>query len=102
MAAAVSLADFDIKYQYEGSVTVAFLISPATMDSADTVDITALLNGKKLVGLSAWDIDTTNGVDSVTATYAVATDVITVDAAGGTTDSTYVLRVELMNTNSSK
>ena len=96
------MSDFDIKYQYEGGVTVAFLVSPSTMDSNDTVDITNLLHGRKLVGLSAWDISTTNGVDSVTATYAVATDIITVDAAGGTTDSTYVLRVELMNTNSAK
>ena len=102
MAAAVSLDDFDIKYQHEGEITVAFLVSPATMDSADTVDITNLLQGRKLVGLSGWDIDTTNGVNVVTATYVVTTDVITVDAGGGTTDSTYVLRVELMNNTSSK
>ena len=102
MTAAVSLSDFDIKYQHEGEVATVYITSPATMDSGDTVDITTLLNGRKLVNLSAWDIDTTNGVNAVTATYNVSTDVILVDTGGATTNSTYVLNIDLLSTNSSK
>lgn len=91
--AAVSLSNFKLYRKHEGEVEVVYLISPSTMDSNDTVDITTLLNGRTLVNLQAWD--TTEG-DAVTATYATATDIITVDAAGGTTDHVYSIKVEML------
>ena len=61
-------------------------ISPSTMDSADTV-IVPTVTGKtvRIIGC----FDNTTG-DSVTATVSSFT--VTLDAAGGTTDHTYVLR----------
>jgi hypothetical protein len=88
--AAISLTDFKRYFKHEGEVAEVFLISPATADSADTVDITPLLAGRNLVDLSGWD--TTTG-DSVTATYNASTDVVTIDAAGGTTNHVYALRI---------
>lgn len=89
------MASFTKRWQHEGEVDVCYLISPSTMDSADTVDITALLQGRTVVNVSAWDTNSAGG-DSVTATYVIATDVITVDAAGATTDHVYVIKVELL------
>lgn len=94
--AAISLADCTIHSRKEGEWETIKIVTPATADSNDTVDVTALIQGRRLHNLTGWDIDTTNGVDSVTATYAVATDVITIDAAGGTTNSTYVLTFDLL------
>lgn len=97
--AAVALSAFTKNSRKEGGWETVKLVSPATMDSADTVDVTALIHGRRLHNIQAWDIDTTNGVNTVTATYVVGTDVITVDAAGGTTDSTYVITFDLLNVN---
>lgn len=95
--ALVSLSDFTNKYvNQEGEAQVIYLESPATMDSNDTVDVTALMNNKILVDLSAWDVSAANGSTTVTATYARSTDVITVDASGGTTDSVYVIKITLI------
>lgn len=89
--AAVGLSSFKRYSKVEGEVEVVYLKSPSTMDSADTVDVTNLLNGRSLVGVSAWDV---TGEDSVTATSS--SSVITVDAAGGTTDHVYVIKVEML------
>ena len=59
-------------------------------DSADTIDLTTALQGRTLVDISAWDV--TSQILS-TATYVSATDVATLDAAGGTTDHVYTLTV---------
>jgi len=91
--AAVALSNFVIRNRQEGEAMTAFLVSPSTMDSADTVDITDILQGRTVVNISAWD--TTDG-DSVTATYNNTTDVITVDAAGGSTDQVYCIKVDLL------
>ncbi len=89
--AAVSLSDCTIRNQQEGEVAVAYIVSPSTMDSADTIDVSSILQGRTIVGVSAWDTD---GEDSVTATSS--SSVITVDAAGGTTDHTYVVEVKML------
>jgi len=64
---------------------VCIWTSPATMDSADTVDVPTI-TGRTVYMLAAWD--GTTG-DAVTAT--VSSQTITVDAAGGTTDHVYTL-----------
>jgi len=61
-------------------------ISPATMDSNNTVTPPAR-TGKTIRVISCWD--NTTG-DAVTA--SVAAGVVTIDAAGGTTDHSYLLK----------
>ena len=63
-----------------------YVETPATADSADTVDVGALLVSVDLIVA----FDQTTG-DVVTAT--VSGTVVTLDAAGGTTDHTYALFV---------
>ena len=70
-----------------------FILTPATADSGDTIDLTdsAVTGGDTLTTIDfvvAWD--KTTG-DIVTATDA--SGVITIDAAGATTDHTYSLLV---------
>ena len=103
MTAEVELADFQKNYLHEGEVSTVILTSPATMDSGDTVDVTDLLQSRVLCGLSGWDIDTTNGVNLLSAlTYELGTGLILVDTGGGTTDSTYVLEIDLLNSRPSR
>lgn len=90
---AVSLSDFKRYSNFEGETEVVTLVSPSSMDSADTVDITNLLGGRTLVGLDAWD---TTSADSVTATINASTDVVTVDASGGTTNHVYAITVRMI------
>jgi len=70
-----------------------YLETPSTADSADTVDVTDsdITGGETLSSIDwvvAWD--QTSG-DVVTATES--SGVITIDAAGGTTDHVYALLV---------
>lgn len=60
-------------------------VSPSTMDSADTVTPPAI-TGKTIRVIACFDNDTG---DSVTCTLAAG--VLTLDAAGGTANHTYVL-----------
>lgn len=62
-------------------------VSPSTMDSNDTVTFPTI-TGKTLRVLNARDVTTG---DAVTATVSSFT--VTVDAAGGTTDHTYIVEV---------
>lgn len=91
--ALVALGDFTQYSKKEGGWETILLQSPTSMDSNDTLDITAILYGRTVVNIKAWD--TTTG-DTSTATYNNTTDVITVDASGGTTDHVYVIRVDLL------
>lgn len=88
--AAITLANCTKKYKREGEFADVLVITPATADSADTIDLSGLKEGRTIGGLSAWDVTTG---DSVTCT--LSTDTITLDAAGGTTDHTYVVKVVL-------
>lgn len=61
-------------------------ISPASMDSADTV-VLPTIAGKTPYLIACWD--QTSG-DAVT--FTLSTQTVTIDAAGGTTNHVYVLR----------
>ena len=89
--AAVALADCTVHKKLEGGYTTALIISPASMASADTIDVSALVADGQLLGVSAWDVE---AGDSSTATYATGTGIITVDAAGGTSDHTYAVEIK--------
>lgn len=88
--AAVTLANCKKYYKHEGEAAEVLIVSPSTMDSADTIDLTDLLNGRSLVDARAFD--QTTG-DEVTVTVNMSTDVATLDAAGSTTDHTYTLHI---------
>jgi len=60
-------------------------------DSADTIDLTSYLDGRTVTVIpEAFD---QTGSDEATATLVNSTDVVTIDAAGGTTDHVYTLEV---------
>jgi hypothetical protein len=68
-----------------------YIETPATADSADTIDVTdSDVTGGETLSSVDWVVcwDQTSG-DVVTATNSSGT--ITIDAAGGTTDHTYAL-----------
>ena len=86
---AVLLSACNIQEKNEGGWSEYLIVSPATMDSTNTIDLADLLVGRTVRDVRAWD--STTG-DSVTCT--LATTVITVDAAGGTTDHVYNISLE--------
>jgi len=86
----IGITNCEIQHKNEGGYTQILILTPATADSNDTVDVSTLVPDGDLCGLVGWDV--TSG-DSVTATYATGTGVITVDAAGGTTNHMYALEL---------
>jgi len=89
--AAIAIGACTVRYSQEGEFAKVCVITPATADSADTVDLTNLKQGRTVSDVSAWDV---TGEDSVTAT--VSSDVVTLDASGGTTDHTYHIHFKLV------
>ena len=81
--AAVTYTDGTIREYFSGETKMVVWVSPSTMDSGDTVTPTAI-TGKTIRVHSAWDHTTG---DAVTAT--VSAGVITLDAAGATTNKEY-------------
>lgn len=76
-----------------GNMKEIVVITPATADSADTLDVSseAATGGDVLSAINhIVAYDNTTG-DLVPATYSGTT--ITLDAAGGTTNHTYTLRI---------
>lgn len=67
-------------------LTLVSYLTPATADSADTIDVTSEFS--TVTGAFAFDFTTG---DNVTATNSSGT--ITIDASGGTTDHTYLVFV---------
>lgn len=86
MAVVLFSAGTSVNQTLTSERTIKTWVSPATMDSADTV-VLPTVTGKTLRILSAFD--NTTG-DAVTA--SVSSFTVTVDAAGGTTDHAYVLQ----------
>lgn len=90
MAAAVLLSACEVQEKNQGGWTEYLIISPATMDSADYIDIADIVAGRTIVDIHAWD--STTG-DSVTSTLSTTT--ITIDASGSTTNHVYNIKVAL-------
>lgn len=89
--AAVLLSACERYIQSKGEVEEVVLKCPSSMDSNDTIDLTALLDGRTVVGLYAWDA---TSKDVVTCT--LSTNTITVDASGGTTNHVYYVTVRMV------
>jgi hypothetical protein len=92
--AAISISDCKVYKKSEGEFTETIIITPSTADSNDTVDTSTVVADGLLCGLTGWDVETG---DSVTATYATGTGIITIDAAGGTTNHTYALTLRYVD-----
>lgn len=90
--AAILLSDCDVQRRNVGGYETILITTPATADSADTIDLTDIMFSRSIRGLTAWD---STGADTVTCTLAVSTDVITLDAGGATTDHAYHVFVDL-------
>lgn len=73
-----------------GDVEVIYVTTPATADSADTVDCSTLIDSRTVKNVEGFDEDTG---DNITAT--ISSGVVTIDASGGATNSTYTVRLEL-------
>jgi hypothetical protein len=91
--AAVSLSDCKVYKKLEGDYTSVMIVSPSTMDSADTIDVSALVADGQVLQIYGWDVE---GGDAATATYATGTGIITVDAAGGTVNHTYAVEIKFV------
>jgi hypothetical protein len=89
--AAILLADCEVRNQVVGEYKRILITTPATADSGDTVDISSLVRDGQLAGIPS-RFSLTAG-DEVTATYNAGTGVITLDAAGGTTNEQYVVEL---------
>lgn len=86
MASAITYTDGtnrDVTPTSEGMLKV--WVSPATMDSADTV-ILPTVTGKTVRIISCWDNTTGDA-----ATASISTQTVTIDVGGSTTDHVYVL-----------
>ena len=88
--AAVTLANCSVHKDLEGSYCTTMIISPNTMDSNDTIDVSDLIQDGQLLLVTAWDVESG---DAATCTYATGTGVLTIDAAGGTINHTYAIEV---------
>ena len=64
---------------------MVYVQTPATADSNDTIDVATYLKTVDMV-VQAWD-----KTSEILVTATISGTVITIDAAGGTTDHTYAL-----------
>ena len=94
--ALIALADCKVLKKLEGSFADVCIITPATADSNDTIDVTTLVRDGEVLRVDGWDVE---GGDEATATYNTSTGVITIDAAGGTTDHTYAIHIKYIGEN---
>ena len=93
--AAITLANCSVLHKKEGEFHSVMIITPSTADSADTIDLSALVQDGQLLGIgSSWDVESG---DAVTCTYAVGTGIITIDAAGGTSNHTYAIEIRYVD-----
>ena len=89
--AAVTLANSKVRFIHSGEFAIAMIVPPATMNSADTIDLTNLLKGRKIGAIAAW-----NSTSGATCTCTLITNTITVDAAGGLNSQQYHIQVSLV------
>ncbi len=91
--ALVALTDCTLYKKLSGDFSEVLIMTPSTFDSNDTIDLSTLVTDTNVLGLFAWDVETG---DVSTVTLVAATGVITVDAAGGTTNHTYCISVKFI------
>ena len=90
--AAIALSDMQlVAKKVEGDYTEVVLVTPATADSDDTVDVSSLVADGQLLGLSSWVVS--DGIAGNAATYAVGTGVVTIDPSGGRTNDTHAIKL---------
>lgn len=85
----IGIANCRVHYNHAGGYSEALIITPNTADSNDTVDISGIVTDGDLCLVSAWDIESQ---DTATCT-ADTSGVLTIDAAGGTTNHTYAIKI---------
>ncbi len=89
----IGITNCTILKKLDGSFTEAIILTPSTADSNDTVDVSTLVQDGQVLAVTGWDVE---GGDTATATYATGTGVITIDAAGGTTNHTYAISIKYL------
>ena len=89
--ALINLSDCDVLEQVVGEYKRILIVTPDTADSNDTIDVSELIQDGQLAGISS-RFSLTAG-DEITATYVVGTGIITLDAAGGTTNEKYIVEL---------
>jgi len=86
----IGITNCTVYKKLEGDYTQVVIVTPATADSNDTVDLSTIFADYNVLSVYAFDKSTG---DNVTATIAPATGVVTIDASGGTTNHVYSLVV---------
>jgi len=92
--AAVTVASSKVRRRFSGEWEDVLILPPSSMDSNDTMDVSGLAQGRTLVDAKCWDV---TSEDSVTCTSS--SSVLTIDAAGGTTNHQYAIQVRFANIN---
>ena len=88
--AAIDLSECTIYRKSEGDVETIYVATPATADSADTLDLSSIIDSRNIVGVNCWD-----RADGAVATITESSGDFTLDAAGGATNSVYVVKIEV-------
>lgn len=89
--ALINLSDCEVLEQVVGEYKRILIVTPDTADSNDTLDLSELIQDGQLAGISS-RFSLTAG-DEITATYVVGTGILTLDAAGGTTNEQYIVEL---------
>lgn len=88
--ALIALSDCQIQRKVDGGFQEALIITPLSADSNDTIDVSDLAIDTQVCQVYGFDMITG---DNITVTIAPSTNVITFDAAGGTTNHVYAIKV---------
>lgn len=89
--AAIALSDCTVsRGNVIGNEELITVTTPSSADSADTVDCSTLIDSRTVKNVEGFD--QTTG-DDVTAT--ISSGVVTIDAAGGTTNKVYVVSLRV-------
>jgi len=86
----IGITNCTIQRKTEGGFQEILIITPLTADSNDSVDVSTLVADTQVCQVYGFDMITG---DNVTVTIAPSTNVITIDASGGTTNHTYAIKV---------
>jgi len=90
----IALSTCSIYKNLDGDFTNTLILTPATADSADEVDVSTLANDTNVLSVFAWDVTTGDGV---TCTLDPATNIITLDALGATINHTYCVEIKYIS-----
>lgn len=88
--AAISLADCTVRWRLEGEFQEFLVITPATADGADTIDLSSAIAGRTAALESVW-----NETDSSAVSSSTLSSVGSLTLGGSATNKVYRARVSV-------